>query len=383
MARRVAIVSMGWSGFKPAVGELSFREMMFEAALRAYDAIDLDPRSDVDAFVSCQEDFWEGIAITDEFAPEPIGGVLRPTFTVAGNMLQGIAQAYMMIKTGYFDVVVVESHAKPSDVTTLHGVFELALDPLYVRPLRIPNIHFIAGVDATAYLERSGLGREHLALVVAKNKRAGLSNPRASHAAPLTVSEILEAKPVVYPLTRYDIAPYSDAAIVAVLASEEAARRLTDAPVWVDGVSWITEAGTGAIAWHTPGAMPGLRVAARQAYAMAGVSKLDRDVSLAEVEDRYSYIELLALEELGLGSPDEIAKMLDDGDLSPGGYFPVNASGGSLAAGVAFEATSGFRLLEAYLNLLDGVFDDGRERAVVASWRGPPTRTFSVAVLSA
>ncbi len=381
MARRVAIVSMGWYGFRPAVDELSFREMMFEAALRAYDAAGIDPRRDVDAFVSCQEDYWEGIAITDEFAPEPIGGVLRPTFTVAGDMLQGVAQAYMMIRTGYFDVVVVESHAKPSDVATMHGVFEMALDPLYLRPLKVPNMHFLAALDAAAFLQRSRLGREHLAMVVAKNKRAGLSNPRASHAAPVTVSDVLSMEPVVDPLTRLDIAPFSDAAVVAVLASEDVARRFTDSPVWVEGIAWMTEAGSGALAWHTPGAMPGLRSAARQAFAMAGITRVDGDASFAEVEDRYSYVELLALEEMGLGSPEEVARMLEDGDLDPGGYFPVNPSGGSLAAGVAFEATAGFRLLEAYERLLNGGYEEGRERGVVASWRGPPTRTFSVAVL--
>ncbi|MCE4611096.1 MAG: thiolase domain-containing protein, partial [Desulfurococcales archaeon] len=116
---RVALVSIGWSGLKPSVEELSFREMMFEAAMRAYEAAGVDPRRDVDAFVSCQEDYWEGIAITDEFAPEPIGGVLRPTFTVAGDFIQGLAQAYMLVKTGYFDVVAVESHAKPSDVESM------------------------------------------------------------------------------------------------------------------------------------------------------------------------------------------------------------------------------------------------------------------------
>ncbi len=381
MASRVAIVSMGWYGFKSSVDELSFREMMFEAATRAYETVGLDPRRDVDAFVSCQEDYWEGIAITDEFAPEPVGGVLRPTLTVAGDMLQGVAQAYMMIKTGYFDVVVVESHAKPSDITTMHGIFEMALDPLYLRPLNPPNMHFLAGLDAAAFLQRSRLGREHLAMVVAKNKRAGLSNSRASHAAPLSPDDVLSMEPVVDPLTRLDIAPFSDAAVVAVLASEEAARRFTDTPVWIEGISWITEAGTGALAWHTIGAMPGLRVAAKRALAMAGVSRIDTDTSFAEVDDRYSYVELLALEELGLGSPDEVARMLEDGDLDPGGYYPVNPSGGSLAAGVALEATAGFRLLEVYERLLAGGYEEGRERGVVASWRGPPTRTFSVAVL--
>ncbi|WP_369907357.1 hypothetical protein [Vulcanisaeta sp. EB80] len=37
MSRRVAIVGVGWYGFRPVVEEASFREMMFEAAVRAYE----------------------------------------------------------------------------------------------------------------------------------------------------------------------------------------------------------------------------------------------------------------------------------------------------------------------------------------------------------
>ncbi|WP_243674746.1 hypothetical protein [Vulcanisaeta distributa] len=95
MSRRVAIIGgVGWYGFRPVVEEASFREMMFEAATRAYeDAGGLNPRTDVDAFASCQEDFWEGIAIADEFAPEPIGGTLKPVFTTPGDGLQCVANA--------------------------------------------------------------------------------------------------------------------------------------------------------------------------------------------------------------------------------------------------------------------------------------------------
>ncbi len=96
--------------------DYSFREVVFRSAQRAYeDAGGLDPRGEVDAFVSCQEDFWEGIAISDEFAPDPIGG----------DGLQCVGQAYMMIRSGLFDVVV-ESHGKPSDVETLNEVMFMA-----------------------------------------------------------------------------------------------------------------------------------------------------------------------------------------------------------------------------------------------------------------
>ncbi|BAN90965.1 thiolase domain-containing protein [Aeropyrum camini] len=381
---RAAIVSAGWYGFKPEVGELSFREMMFEAAMRAYSRAGVDPRRDVDAFFSCQEDYWEGIAITDEFAPEPIGGVLRPTSTVAGDFIQCLGQAVMLVRTGYFDLVAVEAHAKPSDIATMKGVLDMALDPLYLRPLNPPNPHFLGGLMANAFLARTGVGRETLAMVAAKNKNAGLSNPRAGHAAPVTVGDVLSAKPVVDPLTWYDIAPFSDAAIVMLVASEEAARRHTDTPVWIEGVGWSTESGTGSLAWHQWDAMPSIRMAVDMAKAMAGLSgKPQTFTSFAELEDRYSFMEILSMEEAGIASAEEAYSMLEAGDTEPTGSYPVNPSGGSLAAGVALEATGGCRVLEAYERLLSmgEEIEPGRERALVVSWRGPPTRTAMAVIL--
>ncbi len=381
---RVGIIGVGWYGFRPSTPEVSFREMVFEAAVRAYEDAGVDPRSDVDAFVSCQEDFWEGIAIADEFAPEPIGGVLRPTFTVAGDGLQGIAQAYAMIRTGVFRIVAVEAHAKPSDITTLDKVYDIALDPHYVRPLEPPNPLFMAGLDARAYMERTGAKRDHLAMVAVKNRNYGLDNPRAPHAAPLTLDDVLSADPIIDPLTSYEIAPFTDAAVVFVLASEEVARK-HDRVVWIDGVGWATETGTGAIAWHEWGRMTFLRAAANMAYSQAGIANPSTAFDLAEVEDRFSYAELLAVEELRLVEEGHAHRYLETGDFSRQGYLPVNPSGGSLSMGVALEATGLARLLEAVLQLRGEAhpyqIEDAR-RAVVASWRGPPTFTGSVVVLS-
>ncbi|MCE4611193.1 MAG: thiolase domain-containing protein, partial [Desulfurococcales archaeon] len=254
---------------------------------------------------------------------------------------------------------------------------------LYLRPLKTPNPHYLAGIMASAFTSRSGVLREHLAMVAVKNKVNGLHNPRAPHAAKITLSDVLEAEPVVDPLTRYEIAPFTDAAVVAVVASEDAARRLTDTPVWIEGVGWATEAGTGSTAWHDLGSMASMRMAAAMASSQAGVGNIMRDTSFAEVEDRYSFMELLALEEAIVGDAFEASRMLENGDFDRNGYYPVNPSGGSLSMGVAFEATGGLRVLEAYLRLVGGgeELEAGAERAFVASWRGLPTRTSMAVIL--
>ncbi|MCY0860156.1 MAG: thiolase domain-containing protein [Sulfolobaceae archaeon] len=370
--QRVAIVGIGWYGFRPQTKEVSFREMMFEAAVRAYqDAGGINPREEVDTFISCQEDFWEGISIADEFAPDPIGGAMRPTMTVDGDGLQCLTHAIMHINSGLSDVTVVEAHGKPSDILTLPDIVDFAMDPLYVRKVS-PNYHFIAGLDATLFMKEFSATQEDLATVVVKNKENGLKNPRASYASKLSVSDVLEKPYVVYPLTELDIAPYVDGAINIVLASEEVARRYTDTPIWIEGASFATDSAN--LETATLGKALYLKIAADNAYKMAKIESPSKEIKGAFIDDRYSYKELQHLEALSL-TKDPV-KALREGQLYPDGDIPTNPLGGHLAEGVPLEA-SGLALLIDAIEYLR----QGKESAIVASWRGVPTFTGAVTVL--
>src|SRR3989475_5055169 len=132
---RVGIIGIGMTAFRPSTPEYNWKELMFDAASRAYADAAINPREDVDSFITCAEDYYEGFGIFDEFVPDQLGAALRPTCTVSGDGLQGLANAYMQIQTGLIDVVVVEAHSKASDIVTLDGVIEHALDPIWNKPL--------------------------------------------------------------------------------------------------------------------------------------------------------------------------------------------------------------------------------------------------------
>ncbi|BCS92283.1 thiolase domain-containing protein [Metallosphaera javensis (ex Sakai et al. 2022)] len=367
----VGIVGIGWYGFSTNVHDLSFREMMFEAAQRAfYDAGGMNPREQIDAFISCQEDFWEGISISDEFAPDPVGGSMRPTMTVAGDGLQGLAHGFMLINSGVADVVVVESHAKPSDILTFPEIVELAMDPVYVREAKIPNYHFIAGLDATKFMHRTGVTREDLAEVVIKNRASGLKTGRAPHASMLSKEDVLSQEMIVYPLTRVDVARPVDGAIVVVLASETFARKFNDTPIWITGIGFSTDNSNLELA--KLGDAFYLRKASELAFGMA---KLESPLKVNGmfVDDRYSYKELQHVEALGVNN---VAEKLREGYFHEGSYLPVNPKGGHLAKGYPLEASGLSLVLDAVEYMREGV-----SSAVVASWRGIPTFTGGVAVL--
>src|SRR5512143_2462034 len=182
MEAEVAIVGVGWSGFRPISPDLSYKELMFEAAVMAYEDAGIDARRDVDGFVTAAEDFHEGTAIFDEYVPDQLGGVLKPVHTIAGEGLHALAAAYMNIATGLQDIVVVEAHSKASNILSLPQITAYAMDPVYTRPLGA-HPYYIAGLEMQRYMHETGTSAEQCAAVVAKNRRNALLNPAAAYAA--------------------------------------------------------------------------------------------------------------------------------------------------------------------------------------------------------
>ena len=186
------------------------------------------------------EDFHEGVSIFDEYVPDQLGATLKSMHTICGDGLHGLATAYMLIRTGQFDIVAIEGHSKASNLLTHPEVTGYAQDPVLNRPLRF-NTHFVAGMEMNRYLHETGTTREQCAAVVVKNRYNALANPSAPYGANLALHDILSGPMLSAPLGRRETADHADGAIAMVLASEKAARHLTDTPIWIGGVGWCND----------------------------------------------------------------------------------------------------------------------------------------------
>jgi len=381
MPDRVAIVGVGHTQFRATSPGLSYKELMFEAATKAYADAGIDPRRDIDSFVCCSEDLSEGTGIFDEYVPDQIGAAMRPVHTIAGDGLQGVVAAYMQILTGAFDVVAVEAHSKASNILTPNHVLALAMDPIYVRPLGA-HPHIVAGLEMSRYLYESAANREQCAQVVVKNRGNALFNDAAAYGADLDPEEVLQAAAAFAPLSRLDAAAPADGAVVVVLASAARARALDAEAVWVLGAGWCTD--SPALDSRQWGTAEYARLAARQAYRLAGISTPSREIDFAEVDDTFSYKELQHLEALNLFRPGEAGPATAEGLTAMDGDLPVNPSGGSLGVGHLGEATGLYRLVEAVRQLRGEAGPHQLpdvEVGLAQSWRGVPTTTGAVVVL--
>jgi len=378
----VAIVGVGCVGFRPITPELSYKELMFEAAVKAYEDGGIDPRKDVDVFVTCAEDYLEGFSIFDEFVPDQLGAALRHLFTVSGDGMLGLATAYMLIKTGQFDTVVVEAHSKASDILMYMDIIAFGLDPIFNRPLG-GHPYYVAGMEMNRYMHDTCTTMEQCAQVAVKNKKNAIQNPYAAYGTNITLDQVLCSDMCFYPLKKLEISTPADGCIVMVLASENVSRKLTDNPVWIKGVGWCTE--TPSLETRHWSKAVYTELAAEMAYKTAKISNPWKEIDFAEIHDLFAYKELQHIEALKLCEYGKAGKLTEEGLTTLDGEFPVNPSGGLLGMGYGLEAAGMQKLLEVVLQLRGEAGQrqiPDAEVGLAQTWRGIPTATGVVAVLS-
>lgn len=408
--RRICVIGIGYTDFNSITPDIQWKEIMYEACKKAYMDAGIDARKDIDSFITCAEDYWEGFSIFDEFVPDQVGAVLRPCCTVCGDGLYGLGTAYMQIMTEYFDVVAVEAHSKISDLLTYGDIMLHAFDPRFERPVSGPverpnyggspeytadkpkplvghsdekeRIHpyFLAGLEMQHYLKKTGTTEEQCAAVVVKNKKNAFFNPYADYEAKISVDDVMKSEYLFKPMKRLDISPNVDGAICFVLATETKARELGIEPIYLSGFGWSSET-----PWLATRGMDAeyAKKAAKMAYKMASITEPKKEIDVLEIDDRFSFKELQHLEALGFARPGEAGKLIEEGALEIKGSLPTNTSGGSLGVGNCVEATGIQKALEIIMQLRGHAGKrqvSDVEVGLAQAWRGIPSGSGAVAI---
>lgn len=216
-------------------------------------------------------------------------------------------------------------------------------------------------------------------MVAVKNHRHGVDNPNARLRFEITMEQALNAPTVVTPFRLYDCAPQSDGAAAVVIAAEDVVDRFTDRPVWIRGVGL----GLDSVMHQHKTDMTSFAAterAAKQAYAMAGISPADIDV--AEVHDFLTGIEVMSYEDLGFTERFGAYKLLEAEVTTVGGALPVNTSGGLKAKGHPPGATGVAQCVELFEQLRgDAVNQVDGARIGLAHNIGGPTAVAAVTIL--
>ncbi|GGY78090.1 putative lipid-transfer protein Ltp1 (thiolase?) [Streptomyces olivaceoviridis] len=279
---------------------------------------------------------WQGARVTSVYAACASGA-------------QAIAAARAQILAGLTDVVlVVGADAAPKGFFRPAGG-DRPDDPdwLRFRLLGATNPAYF-GLYARRRMAVHGDTPEDFALVKVKNAGLGALNPYARYRKRVTAEEVAASAVVADPLRLLDICATSDGGAALVLSSLDFAHRHGVArPVRIRAVSTVTprfpnsvldlpDIATDSAATVPPPAETFRASIARAAYDEAGIGP--EDLSLAEVYDLSTALELQWYEDLGLCGEGDGAKLLREGATAPGGRIPVNTSGGLASFGEAVPA---------------------------------------------
>lgn len=339
MTEKVSVVGVGHAKFGKRT-DVTIRELAHEAAKPALEDASITT-AEIDASViGVAEDVFAAQASPSALIHDYVGMGNKPSFRVEAACATGSAgvrTAWSLIKAGLAEVVLVVGAETMTHVGTPMATEWMARagDTRWEYPFGItfPGLYALM---ATRHMHEFGTSRVQLSMVSVKSHKYGALNPFAHLQKEITLDEAMNSVPICQPLNLYDCCLISDGAAAVVMASEERARKISDTPIWITGLGCATD--TMMIA-ERPSlvSLAASRVAADQAYKMAGVTPNDIDV--ANTHDCFSIAEIMSYEDLGFCKKGEGGKFIEEGQSYIGGKLPVNVDGGLKSKGHPLGAT--------------------------------------------
>src|ERR687891_581259 len=352
MGQRVAVVGAGMTRFVRRAQETG-KELAWQAAKAALDSAEMT-LDDIDCVaMGSAPDAFDGVHMKGEYLADGAGAWGKPyfrTYVGGGTGVFVTIHGWYQVASGMFDTCLVVAEEKMSSTQPhAQGAFLTIFDNILERPLG-PNLLWIFALEMQRYMQAYGINKRDIAQVAVKNKRNAADHP-AAHLGQtdITVEDVLASETLAWPVQRLDVSPISDGAVAIVMASEYAAKRLTDRPVWVQGVGWNLDT----TYWTNRDlAYPEyVENAARMAYGMAGVNEPRKEIHVAEPYDPFDYKELHHLEGLLLFDRGKAPEAAADGVTARDGDLPCCPSGGLLGVGNPIAAAGLMKIAELFWQL--------------------------------
>ena len=354
---KVAILGMGCSKFGER-WDTSPDDLMVEAYIEALDDAGIEPNQlDAAWFSHHIDDIGAGKGGT------PMSIALRlPNISVTrvenycASGSEAFRGAVYAVAAGAADIAIALGMEKLKDTgygglpATNYGTFGPQIGPSGSAPGNFAQL-------ASAYRAKHGVSAEDMKRAIAhvsvKSHANGAKNPKAHLQKEVTEEQVLNAPMIAEPLGLFDCCGVSDGAAAAIVTTPEIAKSLgKDNLISVKALQLSVSNGLESHhnTWdgsyfHT------VRIAAKKAYAEAGITKPREEVSMMEVHDCFSVTELVTMEDLFISEEGQAVKDVMDGFYDADCPVPCQIAGGLKCFGHPIGA-SGLRMLyEMYLQL--------------------------------
>jgi sterol carrier protein 2 len=338
----VYVLGVGMTKFIKPRGKVDYTEVGFEAGIKAM--IDAQiTYDDVDQGVAC---YCYGDSTCGQRVFYQFGMTQIPIYNVNNNCATGstgLNMARQSVAYGAADCVLVVGFEKMMP-GSLKGHWHDRESPMgttakmlqeTVGVVDSPFAAQIFGSAGKEYIEKYGAKEEDLAEIGRINHEHSKRNPYSQFTEEYTLEEIMKSPMIHPPLTKLQCCPTSDGAAAVVLVSQEFLNRrpnLKSQAILIAGQSMATDAPD--LFNRSAIDLIGYKMsefAAKEAFQQAGITP--DDVSVVELHDCFSSNELVLIDALGLSPKGKAHELVRAGDITYGGKYVINPSGGLISKG--------------------------------------------------
>jgi len=346
--RRVFVVGVGMTKFeKPGRREWDYPEMVKEAVSKALADAGINFNQIQQAVVG----YVYGDSTCGQRAVYEVGLTGIPIYNVNNNCSTGstaLLMAKQLIEGGVSDCVLALGFEK-MERGSLTNKFNDRTNPLDKHINTMSNLRGIAsapfapqmfGNAGREHNEHYGSTKEDLAWIAWKNHKHSTLNPYSQFQEEYSISQILSSPTVYEPLTKLQCCPTSDGAAAAIIVNEDFVSKFKLHHKAVEILAMAMATDTQTSFQNSCIKMVGsdmTKAAASKVYQQTGLSA--NDVQVIELHDCFSANELITYEALQLAPEGKAHELVKKADVTFGGKWVVNPSGGLISKGHPLGAT--------------------------------------------
>ncbi len=349
--RDVYILGVGTTKFGE-LWDLSLRELASEAGLKAIMDAGIYAE-DVDALYGANT---SGGQFVDQ---EQIAALIAdysgitelniPSIRIeAGSASGGAAlmQAYLAVKSGQYNTVVVGGVEKmtdvPSEVAT--EIIGGSLDAEWETFFGATECSIAAMIARRHEFEGKAKRENYAMFPVISHKHASM-NDTSHFKNVIKIEDVINASPVAEPLTVFDNAPISDGASALVISADLKKINNASHPIKIKSSS----AANDFLSLHDRKSVDSFRAVKKSSDSALSLAGLDiGKIDAIEIHDSYSIAALIQMEEM-LGK--DAVKMTEGNDFYFNSSKPLNVSGGLKAHGNPLGTSGLYQAVEATVQL--------------------------------
>ena len=342
----------------------SYRDWVVHAFYMALQDCNIQADAIDAVIVASESDFFNGQLNPAALIADYLGVIALRTYRVEGGGATGHLAIHMgasLIMSKQAKCVAIigydscASSLSPIDMNTLYN---LSYDSWFEGQQDTSSTSIYA-LSALAYMQQTAMTKSDFASVAVRNHRYATYNDNAHLPLHITVQDVLESPVISTPYNRLDCSPLSDGACCVILSAQNFISS-DRPPVVISGMA-VANDFVRLGDRKNPAVFTAKQTAAKRAYNMADI--FAQDISLIELYDSYSAVQLQSLDALGFG--DTIALLEREGAFSLDNTFAVNISGGLLGQGAAVGAVGVAQFLTVYKLLTDTY------TGIISGWHSP------------